>query len=89
VCHLLLRITSNLIKSHDFVKQKLQDHKTLGKIKSSEFPIAAISKTVYPYLLNDVANDAKVIDCDKYEFWLYQQLSYNCSAGHLFIIILS
>lgn len=76
--------SSNLTKSYYFVKQKLQEHRTLGKIKSSEFPITAVSKIVYPYLLNEVAN-AKVINCDKYEFWLYQQLSSNCSAGHLFV----
>lgn len=76
--------SGNLTKSYDFVKQKLLEHKTLGKTKSSEFPTVAISKTVYPYLLNDVG-DVRVINCDKYEFWLYQQLSHNCSAGHLFV----
>lgn len=76
--------SANLIQAYDFVQQKLTVYKTLMKVKPSEFPVTAIVKSVYPYLCNEVSN-TKVINCDKYEFWLYQQLSHNCGAGHVFV----
>ncbi|MFN7094735.1 MAG: Tn3 family transposase, partial [Burkholderiales bacterium] len=74
----------NLMSAYSFVKQKLLTHKSLMKVKANEFPMVAIAKSVSSYLFNTVGN-TKVINYDKYEFWLYQQLSHNCSAGHLFV----
>jgi len=73
----------SLLLSIQFIKEQLAKNGTLHKTKASLFPLGTIPKSVQPYLFGKPP--IKVLDIDKYEFLLYQQLNNACEAGNIFI----
>ena len=78
-----------LLKAVNFLQSALRHGKTPRQIKTSEFPLAVIPKSLRRYLFSAAPSDgedhSRRLDVDRYEFLVYRLLRNALEAGNVFV----